>query len=76
MIRFMVAETVKYINTYVNSFVNYRLLLFKINLIFYVCIYVKATLKVKFNNIKNFQWWEYKEIFSLKNKIIVLYRVK
>lgn len=55
MIRFMVAETVKYINTYVNSFVNYRLLLFKINLIFYVCIYVKATLKVKFNNIKNFQ---------------------
>lgn len=35
------------------------LLLFKINLIFYVCVYVKATfnsnIKVKFNNIKNLQ---------------------
>lgn len=55
----MAVETIKYVNTYVNSFVNYRLLLFKINLIFYICIYVKATLnsniKVKFNNIKNLQ---------------------
>lgn len=55
----MVVETIKYINTYANSFVNYRLLLFKTNRIFYVCIYVKATLnsniKVKFNNIKNLQ---------------------
>lgn len=55
----MAVEIIKYINTYANSFVNCRLLLFKINLLFYVCIYVKATLnsniKVKFSNIKNFQ---------------------
>lgn len=46
MIRFMVVGTIKYSNTYANSFANYRLLLFKINIIFYVCIYLKAGLTV------------------------------